>query len=97
MKGFDADVLTLIGEGEPGCLLKASLIPAAEHAVPIVVAEQVLRGRLNVIRQAQAGIAKVSVDRAYELLEGSIVDLRRLNILSFPAHAETLVQSWRKQ
>jgi tRNA(fMet)-specific endonuclease VapC len=97
MKAFDADVLTLITEGEPGCLQKASLIPAAEQAVPIVAAEQVLRGRLNIIRQSQAGKAKVSVDRAYDLLEGSLVDLRRLKILSFLPQAELLVQSWRTQ
>src|SRR5258708_4752667 len=96
MKAFDADVLTLITEGDPACLQKAALIPAVEQAVPIVVAEQLFRGRLNVIRQAQAGKSKISIDRAYYLLEETITDLLQFKMLSYSPNAETLMQSWRK-
>jgi len=33
--------------------------------VPIVVVEEILRGRLNVVRQAEAGKARVRIERAY--------------------------------
>jgi tRNA(fMet)-specific endonuclease VapC len=97
MKAFDADVLTLLAEGDPGCIQKAALIPVAEKRVPIIAVEQVLRGRLNVIRQAQAGKSKVSIDRAYDLLEGTVTDLQRFAILAHSPQAEALVQSWRQQ
>ena|ERR1051325_7407303 len=75
MKAFDADVLTLIAEGNLDCTQKAALIPGAEQCVPINVAEQWLRGRLNTIRKAEAGKSKVTIDRAYDLLERTIVYL----------------------
>ena len=97
MKAFDADILTYIVEGDEVCISKAALVPEEEQCVPIVVAEQVFRGRLNVIRQAQASKAKVSLDRAYDLLEGTISDLKHFQILSHSQQAEALVQAWRKQ
>jgi len=97
MRAFDADVLTLLAEGDVACLQKAALFPAAEQSVPIVVAEQVIRGRLNVIRQAEAGKAKVPLDVAYRYFEGIIADLGQFAILSHSLSAETLVQAWRSQ
>ena len=47
MKAFDADVLTLILQGDPACVHKASLIPILEQGTPVVVIEEILRGRLN--------------------------------------------------
>jgi tRNA(fMet)-specific endonuclease VapC len=61
------------------------------------VAEQVLRGRLNVIRQAQAGKSSVSLEFAYDLLQGSITDLNHFQMLRLSPQAGTLVQAWRKQ
>src|ERR1017187_4333912 len=97
MKAFDTDVLTLIAAGNQATLLKDAPIPAPQGSVPIVVAEQMLRGRLNSVRQAQAGKSKVSVDAAYALLEGTIADLRHIKILSHSPPAEALTQMWRKQ
>jgi hypothetical protein len=54
MKAFDSDVLTLILQGDPDCVRKASLIPTLEQSTPVVVIEEIVRGRLNAIRQAQA-------------------------------------------
>jgi hypothetical protein len=53
-----------------------------------------LRGRLNVIRQAEAGKAKVTIDRAYHLLQKTLADLQRLRILSYAPEVESLLQSW---
>ena len=46
MKAFDADVLTLILQGDAACVHKASLIPSLEQGIPVVVVEEILRGRL---------------------------------------------------
>jgi tRNA(fMet)-specific endonuclease VapC len=97
MKAFDADVLTLIHEGNAGFVAKAALIPDADHCVPIIVAEQLVRGRLNVIRQAQAGKAKVGIERAYDLLQATIEAIRDQRILTYSPQAEALVQAWRQQ
>lgn len=96
MKAFDADVLTLILQGDPGCVQKASLIPILDQGAPIVVIEEVIRGRLNAIRQAQAGKSKLSIDEAYRPLELSIVDFQDLKVLSYTPQAEILVTDWRK-
>jgi tRNA(fMet)-specific endonuclease VapC len=97
MKAFDADVLTMIHEGHAGFIAKAALIPDADQCVPIIVAEQLVRGRLNVIRQAQAGKAKVSIERAYDWLQATIEAIRDQKILSYSPQAEVLVQTWRQQ
>ena len=97
MKAFDSDVLTLIGQGNAACIQRASAIPDSEQCVPIIVAEQLIRGRFNVIRQAEAGKSKVSIDVAYSLFEGTLRDLYSLKILAYTAQAELLVQAWRKQ
>jgi tRNA(fMet)-specific endonuclease VapC len=97
MKVFDTDILSLLVRGDPTCVLKAAMIPEAEQGVSIVTAEEVLRGRLDAIRQAQARKSKLSVDEAYRRLQRSITDLHELTILSHSSHAEALVQSWRKQ
>jgi hypothetical protein len=63
-----------------------------EQAVPVIVIEEIMRGRLNVIRQAEAGRANAAVTRAYELFEETFRDFRRLRILSHTTQAEALYQ-----
>jgi hypothetical protein len=68
MIAFDADALTEILAGDATCTQRAALIPIQEQTVPIVVVEEIIRGRLNSIRQAEAGKSRLSVERAYEAL-----------------------------
>jgi tRNA(fMet)-specific endonuclease VapC len=68
-----------------------------EQAVPVIVIEEIMRGRLNVIRQAEAGRANATITRAYELFEETFRDFRRLRILSHTTQAEALYQQWRQQ
>ena len=51
MIAFDADVLSDILAGR-ALAERAAQIPSHEQAVPIVVVEEIVRGRLNSIRQA---------------------------------------------
>ena len=97
MTVFDTDVLTDILRGVPGIVERAMLIPPEEQAVPIVGAEEILRGRLNAIRQAEAGKLRITISRAYELMRNSLSDFRNVTILSYTDRAERLFQKWRAQ
>ena len=97
MKAFDTDILTQILRGNPAYAERAANVPVAEQAMPIVAAEEVLRGRLNTIRQAEAGKAKITIEQAYQFFEQALKDIRELTVLSFTPKAEVQYQEWRKQ
>ncbi|HJX09681.1 MAG TPA: type II toxin-antitoxin system VapC family toxin [Candidatus Binatia bacterium] len=94
---FDTDVLTAILLGNPALVERAAAIPVREQAVPVIVIEEIMRGRLNVIRQAEAGRANVNIAHAYELFEETFTDFRRIQVLSYTSQADALYQQWRQQ
>jgi predicted nucleic acid-binding protein len=47
MKAFDTNILTQILRGNPAYAERVALIPVAEQALPILAAEEILRGRLH--------------------------------------------------
>lgn len=96
MKAFDTDILTEILAGNPAYAERIARVPVAEQAVPIVVIEEILRGRLNVIRQAEAAKARIPIEQAYGLFEQTLEDFREIKILSFTEQAEVLLKEWRK-
>jgi hypothetical protein len=61
MMACDTDVLTEILLGDPAYVDRAATIPSHEQVVPVIVVEEIMRGRLQVIRQAEAGKAKVGL------------------------------------
>jgi tRNA(fMet)-specific endonuclease VapC len=97
MIAFDTDVLTEILLGNTKYVSCASAIPELEQAVPIIVIEEIIRGRLNGIRQAEAGNSRISIERAYELFEETFCDFRRVQVLSYTSEAELFYQQWRQQ
>ena len=97
MIAFDTDVLTAILLGNPALVERAAAIPVREQAVPVIVIEEIMRGRLNVIRQAEAGRANVNIAHAYELFEETFTDFRRIQVLSYTSQADALYQQWRQQ
>lgn len=97
MKAFDTDVLTEILLGNAEFVRRASLIPTQEQAVPVVVVEEIIRGRLNAIRQAEAGKGRLTVEQTYELFERTLRALREVTLLSYTSRAEVLFQQWRQQ
>ena len=96
MTAFDTDVLSDILRGVPTLVARAALIDPAEQAVPIIVIEEIVRGRFAVIRQAEAGKGKVDLPQAYALLDESFRALAAVRTLPYTAAAETLFQSFRK-
>jgi tRNA(fMet)-specific endonuclease VapC len=97
MIAFDTDVLTEILLGDPTFVARAVTIPSHEQAVPVVVIEEIMRGRLQVIRQAEAGQARVNLPRAYDLFEQTLRDIQQVTILSYTPQADTLYLQWRHQ
>jgi|SRR5215475_11728237 len=97
MIAFDTNVLTEILLGNAAFVARAALIPVRQQAVPVIVIEEIIRGRLNIIRQAEAGKARISLERAYELFEETFSDARRLQILPYTSSAESLCHQWRQQ
>jgi tRNA(fMet)-specific endonuclease VapC len=97
MKAFDTDILTQLLRGNPAFAERAASIHVPEQALPIVVAEEVLRGRFNTIRQAEAGKAKITIEQAYHFFEQTLKDIRELTVLAYTPEAESRYQNWRSQ
>jgi tRNA(fMet)-specific endonuclease VapC len=96
MKAFDTDILTEILKGNPAYAERIGNVPLEEQSAPVVAIEEILRGRLNIIRQAEAGKARISIDQAYHLFEQTLDAIRELKFLSLTSDAEALLQEWRK-
>lgn len=97
MIAFDTNVLTEILAGNGSVVMRAAAIPIQQQTVPVIVIEEIIRGRLNVIRQAEAGKAKISLGRAYDLFQETFSKTRRLQILPYSSSAEFFYQQWRQQ
>jgi tRNA(fMet)-specific endonuclease VapC len=97
MIAYDTDVLTDLLYGKPDVVARAAAVPVAEQMVPVVVAEEILRGRLDLVRRAEAGKARMTLEAAYELLRQAFLDLRQMNILPYTADADTHFSLWRGQ
>lgn len=95
MIAFDTDVLTEILLGNARLIERATAIPPSEQGIPVVVVEEIIRGRLNAIRHAEAPKARLTVTRAYELFVQSLTDFQRLTILVYTSGADSLFHQWR--
>jgi len=94
---LDTDVLTLILLGDATINQRFSAHDAGEFAVPAIVVEELLRGRLSVIREAESGRAKVAIERAYDLFIETIEVLQSFTILRYTAEAEAIFNEWKSQ
>ena len=97
MKAFDTDILTEILAGNPAYAERIANVPLVEQAAPLIAVEEIIRGRLNIIRQAEAGKARITIEQAYLLFEETLEDIRELKVLSFNPQAEELAKEWRKK
>jgi len=97
MKAFDTDILTEILAGNPAYAERIATVAVVEQAVPIVAVEEILRGRLNAIRQAEAAKARITIEQAYLLFEQTLADIREVKVLSCTEQTEMLLKEWRKR
>lgn len=95
MTAFDTDVLSELLLGTPAYVQRADMLLAADRVVPIVALEEVLRGRLDAIRRAQAGRIRLTLSRAYDHLRDALEDTRVYRILPYTIAADALFQGWR--
>ena len=72
-------------------------VNAENLAVTIVTVEEVIRGRLNVIRQASEPSQADKLVLAYTRLWDTLDDFKILNILKFDQNAFTIYTEFRRQ
>lgn len=97
MIAFDTDVFTEILAGDAAYVQRARAIPREEQSVPIVVVEEILRGRLNAIRLAEGGKSHFTIEQAYGWLAQSLRDFQRLRLLLHSSVAEARFREWRSR
>lgn len=61
MKAFDTDILTEILTGNPDYAERIATLTVDEQAAPIVSVEEIIRGRLQAVRQAPIAIGRPSI------------------------------------
>lgn len=96
MIAFDTDITTQILSGSTVYTQRAALVPAADQAVPIVVAEEILRGRLAAIRKAESGKANITLEAAYYHFQEALKDLQTFRVLPYTAAANPQYNEWRR-
>lgn len=95
MIAFDTDILSDLAREVPSIQLRVASIPAVEQYVPIVAAEEALRGQLATIRRAQAGAGSISAEVAYAYLQETLELMRGMQFLAYTQAAEMLFRTWR--
>lgn len=96
MSGFDTDILSELLAENVLYTQRADLIPAADKVVPVVALEEVLRGRLDAIRRAQAGRIRLTLELAYDHFRDALEDTQPYRILPYTAAAHALVEGWQR-
>jgi tRNA(fMet)-specific endonuclease VapC len=96
MRAFDTDILSDILRDTPAVVARAALIDSVNQVVPVVVVEEVIRGRFATIRQAEAGKGKVTLEQAYDLFERSFRALATFRTLAYTDPADKLVGAFKR-
>lgn len=96
MIALDTDVFTSYLQGVPAIVAKIHAQPPGVWALPIVVVEEVMRGRLNAIRKLQSSKSASTLLDAYRAFQVSAVRCARYPILDYNQAADQLFQGWRK-
>jgi tRNA(fMet)-specific endonuclease VapC len=78
-------------------MVQRVVVNAENLAVTIVTVEEVIRGRLNVIRQASEPSQADKLVLAYTKLWDTLDDFKNLNILKFDQNASTIYTKFHRQ
>ena len=93
---LDTDCFSLWQQNHPMMVQRVE-VNAENLAVTIVTVEEVIRGRLNVIRQASEPSQADKLVLAYTRLWDTLDDFKILNILKFDQNAFTIYTEFRRQ
>ena len=96
MLALDTDLASLVNTGDPAMQARLAAIPPEERTLPVVVVEEIFRGRLAAIRAAASVRDARRLVAAYDLLTESVMFTRGFEILPYTLAAETLFEKWRK-
>ncbi len=96
MIALDANILTHYLHGDPIVVGKVRATPRDQIVLPVVVVEEVTRGRLNMVRQAQSGQGRFTLTQAYEFFAYTFLACQYFNIINFSEAADKQVESWKK-
>ena len=96
MIALDSDVYTLYLQGNESIMSKMDQRHHVLITLPIVVVEEVIRGRFNTIRQCQTESKRERLPVAYERLAFTIKSCSNFPLLAYTADAEVLCQKWKK-
>lgn len=83
---LDTDCVSLFQQGHPNVTRRINAVNPEEIAVTIITAEEQLRGRFHVIRQADSSEKLVS---AYARLRSTLDYFNSINLLDFDREAYT--------
>jgi tRNA(fMet)-specific endonuclease VapC len=97
LHAIDTDVFTAVMYGKASVVARLEAIPVEDQSIPVVVLEEILRGRLNAIRLAESGKDRTSLEVAYDLFRRSVIDSKSYRILKYSTEATDRVNEWKRQ
>lgn len=95
MIAFDSDILSDLFRGVAAIQARFATISPDDQYVPVVVAEELLRGRLETIRRAQSPQGKLSLPIAYTFFEATLKGIHRFQLLSYTSVADSHFRLFR--
>ncbi|MBD2775853.1 type II toxin-antitoxin system VapC family toxin [Iningainema tapete] len=94
---LDTDHFSLWQRNHPVVTTRIQTINPDNLAITIITAEELIRGRFNVIRQASESSQVDKLVSAYMKLWNTLEDFKSLNILKFDQNAYSLYTEFRSQ
>jgi tRNA(fMet)-specific endonuclease VapC len=95
MIALDTDLFSDFLRGMGAVVARANAVPEGDRGLPVVVAAEILRGRLNIIRQAEAGRGRTTLDEAYRKFAVDLAAVGATNLLLYTAVADAKFREWR--
>ena len=96
MNAFDTDVFTNIFYEDVVATTMMGTMDVESLYLPIVVIEEVIRGRFSAIRRAEASKSSAALCQAYLNLQRSLELTTRFKTLPYTEEAEALFLTWRQ-
>ena len=97
MMAFDTDVLSDVLFGITRYVERLAQLPADIACVPVVAVEEVLRGWLHSIRQADSGKGRTVLTVAYEAFRDALVGLNEYRLLPYTPAAHDIFLQLKSQ
>jgi tRNA(fMet)-specific endonuclease VapC len=95
MTAFDTDILSDIAKNNLAVIARVRAVPVAQQYVPIVAAEEAVRGQLATVRRAQASGKQQSLEQAYAYLQETLTAFRGFQFLPYTRVAHSLFTAWQ--